>query len=69
MLFLDKVILEELRSGGATVDEIANRIARRVRDELERLRKEGKVVRAGHGRRSNEFVYSLSPIKRGRVLG
>jgi hypothetical protein len=67
MLFLDKVILEELRYGGATVDVIANRIAARVRDALERLRKEGKVVREGHGGRSNEFVYRI-PLKRGRVL-
>ena len=37
MLFLDKVILEELRCGGDTVDVIANRIAARVRDALFRI--------------------------------
>jgi hypothetical protein len=68
-MYLDKVILEELRYGGATVKQIEEVISGRVRHTLEALRAEGKVVRDGYGGKSNEYVFKQPPIKRRKHLG
>jgi hypothetical protein len=58
-------VLEELGHGAGTVNQIEERLSRRIRDALERLRKRGDVIRDDNlGGKADEFVYRVPPLKR-----
>jgi hypothetical protein len=64
---IDEAVLEELYRGEGTVTEIAERLAGRVRDALERLVKAKRVIKDGFCGKGNIKTYSVPPIKRRKV--
>ena len=66
---LDDVVLDELGRGSGTVNEIAERISKRLYVALDRLVKAKKVIKSGFPGKGNEKVYSLPDIKIKRRYG
>jgi hypothetical protein len=64
---IDEAVLEELWRGGGTVKEIAERLADRVRDALERLVKAKRVIKNGYDGKGNIKTYSVPPIKKRKI--
>jgi predicted ArsR family transcriptional regulator len=67
---LDDIILKALEDGPITVKNIAERLERRVRVRLDKLRVRGVVVREGRGGAHREFTYKLlRPDLAAKALG
>jgi hypothetical protein len=56
---VDDTILKALEGGPVTVDDIAERLERRVRVRLNKLRVRGVVIREGRGGPHRQFTYRL----------
>jgi hypothetical protein len=67
---VDDVILKALDDGPVTVNDILERVERRVRIRLNKLRVRGIVVREGRGGSHREFTYRLlRPDHAAKALG
>jgi predicted ArsR family transcriptional regulator len=67
---LDDIILKALEDGPITVKNIAERVERRVRVRLDKLRVRGVVVGEGRGGAHREFTYRLvRPDLAAKALG
>jgi hypothetical protein len=67
---LDDIILKTLEDGPAAVNDIVERLERRVRIRLDKLRVRGVVIREGRGGAHREFTYRLlRPDLAAKALG